>query len=94
MHTTVCVDFGQIFSKILVEKIFRVNICFPNSFRKNMCKSEANARGSLKNMLFFQLIVFAKTERFRRSEQKNLHKYELYGQCSRNGSKNLLNRQY
>jgi hypothetical protein len=32
---------------------FRENICFPESFRENMCKKGANARGSLKKLAVF-----------------------------------------
>jgi hypothetical protein len=43
------------------EKIcFRENICFPESFRENMCKPGANARGSLKNVLLLQKSVISR----------------------------------
>jgi hypothetical protein len=32
---------------------FSKNICFPGSFRGNMCKTGANAQGSLKTFAFF-----------------------------------------
>jgi hypothetical protein len=41
--------FVRIF--LVVEK-FHENISFPESFRENMCKTRANAGGSMKRLLY------------------------------------------
>jgi hypothetical protein len=45
---------GTIFVKIFRWQEIFAKVCFPESFRKNMCKTGENVRGSLKKLLFLR----------------------------------------